>query len=950
MFITQYKRKIKLMIKVLYYWLLCQLLNPQGRGLNPYINSPFKLFLTRVMPGNKNSAVHMLVYGRVTQVGFSSWLVQKARRRGLDGLAFSFRQNLLEAVLFGPGSALEVLVQDAWKGPKKARVEKIRVKWFKKPVTANFQKRSDNSREQVAWFEETAGLLRRTIDYLGPLLKQANRFDEAGDYSNAGELARAAESRGFFVARFSNVNYIASPFRAIGLQQSQSSRVSSIIRSLTDNKQLTKDFLARHNIPVPEGGLFTDIQEARAYLHSQEDSLVVKPIKGSYGKGVTVGVRTDEDLDMAWQYATKYSAQVILERLIHGVDIRILVIGGQSKAALLRIPANVIGDGKNNIESLIDKKNRQRMANPRLCKALLAPDIYTESFLERRGLTFRSVPEKDEVVFLHIKANIGAGADSVVITDYIHPDILCLAEETVSALGVEDFWGIDMLVERIDKPRNQQRCTVIEVNSRANIINVQFPMYGKPFDAAQALIDYLFPEKISEDVYQLKSLHITVNGFFKRPFFVWISGKAKLLKIDGGLNYSAHVAEITIRGSEKDLLEFLNSLWDWELQYSGTIERMVVGQYSGIVNTGFNITAGPSGSINLVESNKGSQHLNQQKTNINSAANYDWTGSEDLDAQLFINEFKNLGYEAKPLDEELLEISSPGFKGLTGMRFSSLFCDNLCEKLQPARVLLSLKGFPLIRGIRFKPGDIKKALHYFEHLNRSCLFNTIHNDEVMSLSVTSEKKFISLWQSAVRGGCRYIIIEEQKEGWNFYLAVVAGHVEGVLLLKPVEIVGNGHSQIAELIAEKNAARKRNPYYQDKVIIIDEKLKERLKMLGLQPDNIPSTGEIISLESFAGLELGAETVNYFELLHESFKKKAAEVVETIPGLKYATVQMIIPYPTQESVGQDWAIKKIDTRPSAAMFHFPWIGESQNLVKAVINELCLAESTQGIKGLK
>ncbi len=54
------------------------------------------------------------------------------------------------------------------------------------------------------------------------------------------------------------------------------------------------------------------------------------------------------------------------------------------------------------------------------------------------------MPPAGEIVFLHLKANISrGGGDSVNITDYLHPDLMRLAEEAGGAVfgGDVDYWG-----------------------------------------------------------------------------------------------------------------------------------------------------------------------------------------------------------------------------------------------------------------------------------------------------------------------------------------------------------------------------------------------------------------------------------------------------------------------------------------------------------------------------
>lgn len=546
--------------KILYFRTLCLLLNPKSKGLDPYQGSPFRSWATSIVPGRKVSAVQLLISGSVIGVGFRSWIQKKAHLNGLDCLVFPRSKKTIEVILIGEGKDVESVALAAWKGPAKAKVEKIKEKWFNKPRKVSLPAIQPEN-EEILWSGDSVELIRTTIKQLEPLLKRPNQFTQTGLFSNAGEIQRAALNKNLSVARFSNINFLLSPNHMLGLQQSQTSRVSTTVRALTDHKHLTKEFLVSKGLPVPKGMIFTKWQDAKEYFRTCGYPVVVKPVSGSYGQGITVDVRTESSMEVAWLYAKKYHEQIVVEELIKGIDVRVLVIGKTAKAALMRVPANVIGDGSKTIERLIDDKNKNRLANPRLAKALIVPDAFTENFLSRQGHSLSSIPKEGEVVFLHLKANIGAGADSINITEYLHPDLLALAEEAASSFGVDDFWGIDLLVEAIDKPRHSQHCSIIEVNSRANIYNVQFPMYGKPVDAAQELVDYLFPENITDESYPLESIRLLISGQIDDTFFEDTVKLARSFNLQGSIQSGNNEAEILVHGRKHLVAAFIFKLY-----------------------------------------------------------------------------------------------------------------------------------------------------------------------------------------------------------------------------------------------------------------------------------------------------------------------------------------------------------------------------------------------------
>lgn len=932
--------QLRRLVRMIYYWFLCTAFNSGGGAQW----STFKQRVAGIMPGNRNTAACIAIYGKIARVGFRSWLHRQAALHQLESLVFYRAPHVLGAVLVGSQEDLETVVREAWHGPAGARVYQVREKWYNRHQSCDLE---ETDAEPLR-FQETINFLKEALAYLRPVMKKPNRFPVKGKYNNAVELARAAEERDLFIARLGNVNYMVSPQKAMGLQQSQSSRVSSLVRAVTDHKHLAKQYLAARGLPVPQGRLFTDFDRAADYLARCGHPVVVKPLRGSYGLGVTVDVRTAGELRAAFGYARRYHEQVILEEFFRGLDIRVLVIGGKARAALLRIPAHVVGDGRSSIDRLILRKNRLRFENPRLSKAPIIPDINIERLLARQGYTRSSVPQKDEVIFLHLKANIGAGADSVVLTG-IHPDLMRLAEEAAAAFGVVDFWGVDLLVERLDRPRNEQRCAIIEINSRANIFNVQFPLYGEPFDAARSLIDSLFPEESSDSAYPFESLEIEITGQLSPGFFRRTGELARKLSLRGYIRPAGTAARAVVYGRKHRVLSFLDRLWGWR-ESDWLVDGIELSAYRGPAEKLEPFLVKPERGIFVKETRSNSGPSRPPEEGYGQTYIFAPRREEldvDINCALFIKEFKRRGYSAEALGEGLLKVKKDSWLGITNIYFSSLFCDKACENIHPAKKILALEGFPVLRGLRFRVSEMPQALAYFERLGPPCILTVIHPRRNSSLLVDSRKRLITAWRKAVDQGARYFIIEEHLPGRNICVAVVAGQFAGAQMLLPASLSGDGEQTLARLIEIKNEARLLNPWYRDKLLPDAGHFEELFKAAGYRPDDILPQGERLSLESEALLELGGEAVGLKNYLHRDFEDRAVEAVRAIPGLELAFVHLVIPRPAEAAANQRWAVKRIETRPAPASFHFPWKGEPHNLVEKIVDRLCLSGRTLWMK---
>ncbi|EEG77527.1 acylphosphatase [Dethiobacter alkaliphilus] len=958
------RKKVKKLAKFIYYKNLCVFLNPANRGLDPYEGAPVKSWLTQAVK-KKHAAVRLIISGEVVGVGYPGWLQRRARLNGLQSVAINKGLSTVEAILIGPGEDIEPVVQAAWKGPRKAKVEKITEHWFNKPKKSGAEDKDiPEDKDQVSWSQGTADRYIKTLDLVSELTAEPNQYSDFERLVGADELVGAAIKRNvFFIRSMKKEIYFVSPENKIGLQRSQTTRVPSNVHSLTDHKQLTKDFLEQCGLPVPMGKVFRDLEKAKQYLKQIERPVVVKPAAGLNGTGVTVDVRTESALETAWEYAKRYHSSVVIEELVQGVDIRIVVIGGQARSALLRVPAHVVGDGQKTVEQLIDDKNKIRAENPRLSKNLIIPDSYSEIYLERQGHSFNSVPQKGETVFLHLKANICKGADSISINDYIHPDLMRLGEEAAAAFGINDYWGIDLLVEKIDQPRDVQHCAIIELNSTANIENVIYPLYGPSFNSAQSFIDHLFPEDTQDDAYPLVNLQVEVTGILDEEFYQWTRNLAQKLNLRGYIEPQApSTASMVVTGRQKQVLDLLDNLWDYSGQNNTLVDGVRVHEHKESSTEPFYIKEGLLTENVQAKYRKSIVAAKEEITKTRLANGPDFAEfadnsfeftalcheiTKEVNFQLFEEEFKRQGFQAELIYQDLIKISNGEKSGITGMRHSSLFCDRVCTNLHPVKKLLAFNGLLVNRGVKYKYNKFDNALDYFKKINGPCIVTSLNPRGFKEKKINKVDKLNSFWRRAKKKGTNYIMLEEYTDGWQVCVAIVAGKAVGSLLIEPPNIIGDGVSSIAHLIQKKNAARALNPFYCNKPIVIDKKVLKRLHVLGYQIYDIPAEGEKVYLRREQMMELIGDTIGISDFLHQDFKDKAAKAVEAIPGLEFAVVHMKIPQPNEPQDNQDWVIAKIDPSPDVAMFHFPWKGEPINLTEKVVTELCLAGRTKWVE---
>src|SRR5699024_3033624 len=188
------------------------------------------------------------------------------------------------------------------------------------------------------------------------------------------------------------------------------------------DKEVTKQILKRSGIPVPEGKEFTSTDSDDAiigYATTLGFPVVAKPTDGSFGRGVMSDINTEEELRHSLQYIREQLEEdrIIVEKHIPGSDHRLYVVGDEVVGAILRVPPNVVGDGINSIEALVDSKNAERELNPRLTSCPLLTNKETIEYIAKSGYTLQSIPEEGEIVYLSNKGNISLGGDPIDVLD-----------------------------------------------------------------------------------------------------------------------------------------------------------------------------------------------------------------------------------------------------------------------------------------------------------------------------------------------------------------------------------------------------------------------------------------------------------------------------------------------------------------------------------------------------
>jgi len=312
---------------------------------------------------------------------------------------------------------------------------------------------------------------------------------------STGCIVDAAVARGIPFKRMTRGSMVQLGWgsRQRRIQAAETDTTSAIAESIAQDKDLTKAVLHAAGVPVPLGRPVENLEEAWRFAQEIGLPVVVKPLDGNQGKGVTVNIVDREHFGIAYNAANKYG-QVLVEKFLPGQDFRLLVVGDKLVAAARREPPLVVGDGVHTVRQLVEQVNADPRRGEGHATSLtkIRFDDIAVARLKVQGLEPESVPEKGQRVILRNNANLSTGGTATDVTDEVHPEVAARAVAAARMVGL-DICGVDVVCESMQRPLEEQSGGIVEVNAAPGLRMHLTPSYGKGRDVGQAVIDHMFP-------------------------------------------------------------------------------------------------------------------------------------------------------------------------------------------------------------------------------------------------------------------------------------------------------------------------------------------------------------------------------------------------------------------------------------------------------------------------
>ena len=269
---------------------------------------------------------------------------------------------------------------------------------------------------------------------------------------------------------------------------------------IMENKVVTKKLLAQAGFPVPTGQEFTNKETAlRYFIQVRDKAIVVKPKSTNYGLGISI-FKEPAHFDAyqnALDIAFAEDDTILVEEFISGTEYRFFVLDGKCEAVLLRVAANVVGDGKHTIAELVDLKNQNplRGVNHRSPLEIIKLGDIERLMLKQQGYTPDDILPEGVKVDLRRNSNISTGGDSIDVTETMNESYQQLAAQMASTIGA---WvcGVDLIIsnENLNASKEEPNCSCIELNFNPAMYMHTYCHAGKGQALAPKILAKLFPE------------------------------------------------------------------------------------------------------------------------------------------------------------------------------------------------------------------------------------------------------------------------------------------------------------------------------------------------------------------------------------------------------------------------------------------------------------------------
>ena len=252
----------------------------------------------------------------------------------------------------------------------------------------------------------------------------------------------------------------------------------------------------------------------------------------------------------------------------------------------------------------------------------------------------------------------------------------------------------------------------------------------------------------------------------------------------------------------------------------------------------------------------------------------------------------------------------------------------LTRDKESTKDLLSRFGVSVPKGIRVNPSTLDND---FDRLSRENLLpgvvkpNSGSHGSGVSLNIKDKNDL----KNALVGLPRNSLFEQQIQGQDYRVVTIGSQPVAATLREPAYVVGDGLSNILQLVEEKNKLRRLNPSSARYPILVDETSTAVLRRQGHDPLTVPAEGQRIKLRDVANLGAGGDSVDVTTSIHPEFRIVCTRVAEALGLPEILGIDIIAEDISHSPQGQQWAVIEVNANPDINLQHWPTKGTARDV---------------------
>ncbi|HEY0462903.1 MAG TPA: Mur ligase family protein, partial [Polyangiaceae bacterium] len=268
---------------------------------------------------------------------------------------------------------------------------------------------------------------------------------------------------------------------------------------------------------------------------------------------------------------------------------------------------------------------------------------------------------------------------------------------------------------------------------------------------------------------------------------------------------------------------------------------------------------------------------------------------------------------------------------------TSAVAESIAQDKELTKSLLDAVGIPVPKGVPASSAEAAWAAAQEIGLPVVVKPRSGNQGRGVSVRLRTREAVVSAFEIAFAADGE-VIVERHIEGADFRMLVIGGRLVAAARREPPQVIGDGRSTIAELVATVNLDPRRGDDHSTSLskILLDKIGCEILAEQSFTVDSVPALGEVVILRRNANLSTGGTAADVTDSVHPSVAQCAVEAARMV-GLDVAGVDIVASNVTEPLELSGGAIVEVNAAPGLRMHIEPSSGRGRPVGKAIVDSM-------------